>query len=74
MVSDTSGTESSNPASSSKESCEIAFARPCIAAKFDLRINHTSFHRPVPFQRYEILRQIQTIGVRSGISSPNAGI
>ena len=22
--------------------------RPCIAAKFDLRINHTSFHRPLP--------------------------
>jgi hypothetical protein len=22
--------------------------RPCIAAEFDLRINHTSFHRPLP--------------------------
>src|SRR3984893_14629428 len=26
--------------------------RPCIAAKFDLRINHTSFHRPLPLSRY----------------------
>src|SRR5438128_1308535 len=23
--------------------------RPCIAAEFDLRINHTSFHRRLPF-------------------------
>jgi hypothetical protein len=22
--------------------------RPCIAAKFDLWINHASFHRPLP--------------------------
>src|ERR1700720_2684775 len=25
--------------------------RPCIAAEFDLRINHTSFHRPLPLSR-----------------------
>src|SRR4030088_2547761 len=47
--------------------------RPCIAAKFDLRINHTSFHRPLPLSRCEILRQIQTIHVRSGGSSRNTG-
>jgi len=35
--------------------------RPCIAAKFDLRLNHTSFHRPFPFSRCEVLHQIQTI-------------
>jgi hypothetical protein len=23
--------------------------RTCIAAEFDLRVNHTSFHRPLPF-------------------------
>src|SRR5207245_1265342 len=47
--------------------------RPCIAAKFDLRINHTSFHRRLPLSRCEVLRQIQTIGARSGSSSPNTG-
>src|SRR5712692_9596907 len=47
--------------------------RPRIAAKFDLRINHTSFHRPLPLSRCEVLRQIQTIPVRSGSSSPNTG-
>src|SRR5712691_6854932 len=40
--------------------------RPGIAAKFDLRINHTSFHRPLPLSRCEVLRPIQTIHVRSG--------
>src|SRR5229473_4777447 len=44
--------------------------RSCIAAKFDLRINHTSFHRLLPLSRCEVLRQIQTIHVRSGSSSP----
>src|SRR6266480_3748254 len=29
--------------------------RPCIAAKFGLRINHTSFHRPFPLSRCEVL-------------------
>src|SRR5438105_2993328 len=47
--------------------------RPCIAAEFDLRINHTSFHRPLPLSRCEVFRQIQTIPVRSGSSSPNTG-
>src|SRR5207244_10200094 len=28
--------------------------RPCIAAEFDLRINHTSFHRPLPLSRCKI--------------------
>jgi hypothetical protein len=40
--------------------------RPGIAAKFDLRVNHTSFHRPLPLSRCEVLRQIQTVRVRSG--------
>jgi hypothetical protein len=43
--------------------------RPCIAAKFDLRINHTSFHRPLPLSRC-VLRQLQTVRVRSESSSP----
>src|SRR5437588_3687199 len=47
--------------------------RPGIAAKFNLRINHTSFHRPLPLSRCELLRQIQAINVRSGSSSPNTG-
>src|SRR5712691_10199127 len=47
--------------------------RPGIAAKFDLRINHTSFHRPLPLSRCEVLRQIQTIRVRSGSNSLNPG-
>jgi hypothetical protein len=47
--------------------------RPRIAAKFDLRINHTSFHRPLPLSRCEVLGQIQSIHVRSGRSSPNTG-
>jgi len=47
--------------------------RPCIAAKFDLRINHTSFHRPLPLSRCEVLRQIWPIHVRSGSGSPNTG-
>src|SRR5437660_12656396 len=32
--------------------------RPCIAAKFDLRINHTSFHRPLLFHDATAMRQI----------------
>jgi hypothetical protein len=44
--------------------------RPWIAAKFDLRINDTSFHRPLPLSRCEVLRQIQTMRVRSGSSAP----
>ena len=30
--------------------------RPCIAPKLDLRINHTSFHCPLPLSRCEVLR------------------
>jgi hypothetical protein len=47
--------------------------RPRIAAKFDLRINHTSFHRPLPHSRCEVLGQIQSIHVRSERSSPITG-
>src|SRR5438128_1632814 len=45
--------------------------RPRIAAKFGLRINHTSFHRPLPFSRCDVLRQMHAIRVRCGSSSPN---
>src|SRR5713226_5064708 len=44
--------------------------RPWIAAKFDLRINHTSFHRPRPLSRCEVLRRIQTIHVQSRKQRP----
>src|SRR5215831_4473384 len=47
--------------------------RPRSAAKFDQRINHTSFHRPLPPSRCEVLRQIQAISVQSESSSPNTG-
>src|SRR5438477_11931317 len=30
--------------------------RPRIAAKLDLRINHTSFHHPLPLSRCEVTR------------------
>jgi hypothetical protein len=40
--------------------------RPFIAAKLNLRINDTSFHRPLPLSRCEVSRRIQTIRVRAG--------
>src|SRR5712675_851612 len=45
--------------------------RPYIAAKFDLRINHTSFHRPLPLSRSEVLCQVTGIRIRSASSNPN---
>ena len=40
--------------------------RPRFAAKLDLRINHTSFHRRLPLSRCEVSRQIPAIRGRSG--------
>ena len=41
------------PAVKSQVNCH---RNACIAAKFDLRINHTSFHRPLPLSRCEVVR------------------
>ena len=35
--------------------------RPCIAAKFDLRIDHTSFHRPLSLSQCEVLRRYRPL-------------
>jgi hypothetical protein len=42
--------------------------RPCIAAQFDLRVNHTSFHHPLP--RSGLRASCQTI---ASVEKPPAG-
>src|SRR5690242_4044338 len=47
--------------------------RPCIAAEFDLRVNHTSFHRTLPLWCETVISD-PTSRDRSESSSPKAAI